>query len=311
MASARTSDLKMTPVEWVMLVILGICWGGTFFFNEIAVEEAPPLAIILFRVALAAGILWVAVAVTGVMVPRDRKTWGMLAVMAAFNSAVPFFLIAWGQQHITGGLASILIATSPLFAVLAAHFFTRDEGLTVGKVLGVLSGLVGVVFLIGPQLLGDLGTDFLGQLALLGAAFLYALSAIYGRRFAANHVPPLVVATGQMTVSVLLLLPVALIFEPPWRLEVPGLPAWGAMIGLAVISTSFAYLIYFRILATAGAINILLVNFLVPVSALLLGIFILGEELTREQAIGMVFIALGLALIDGRVFARWRGILSG
>jgi drug/metabolite transporter (DMT)-like permease len=298
----KTSDLRMTPAEWVLLFILGACWGCTFFFNEIAIPDVPPLLIILFRVSLAAAILWVAILATGVHVPRERETWFALLIMAATNSAVPFFLIVWGQVHITGGLASILIATTPLFAVIAAHYFTQDEGFTVGKALGVVAGLTGVVFLIGPQLLGDLGSDLLGQLAILGAAFLYAISAIYGRRFAARKVPPLVVATGQMSMSVVLLLPVALLFEQPWNIANPGLPAWGAMIGLAVISTSFAYLIYFRILATAGAINILLVNFLVPISALLLGIFILGETLTTEQAIGMAFIALGLTLIDGRLF---------
>jgi drug/metabolite transporter (DMT)-like permease len=304
---AKAVTMRMTPVEWLLLIVLGLCWGCTFFFNEIAVLEVPPLLIILFRVSLAAAILWVAVIVSGAPVPREGSVWRALLVMAVINSAVPFFLIVWGQVHITGGLASILIATSPLFAVIAAHFFTTDEGFTLGKVLGVLAGLTGVVFLIGPELLGDIGSDFLGQLALLGAAFLYAISAIYGRRFSARKVQPLIVATGQMTMSVVLLLPIALIFEPPGALESPGIPAWGAMIGLAVISTSFAYLIYFRILATAGAINILLVNFLVPVSALLLGIFILGETLTTEQMIGMAFIALGLALIDGRVFQRLRG----
>ncbi len=304
---AKAVTMRMTPVEWLLLIVLGLCWGCTFFFNEIAVLEVPPLLIILFRVSLAAAILWVAVIVSGAPVPREGSVWRALLVMAVINSAVPFFLIVWGQVHITGGLASILIATSPLFAVIAAHFFTTDEGFTLGKVLGVLAGLTGVVFLIGPELLGDIGSDFLGQLALLGAAFLYAISAIYGRRFSARKVQPLIVATGQMTMSLVLLLPITLIFEPNWALESPGIPAWGAMISLAVISTSFAYLIYFRILATAGAINILLVNFLVPVSALLLGIFILGETLTTEQMIGMAFIALGLALIDGRVFQRLRG----
>ena len=303
----KAVTMRMTPVEWLLLIVLGLCWGCTFFFNEIAVLEVPPLLIILFRVSLAAAILWVAVIVSGAPVPREASIWRALLVMAVINSAVPFFLIVWGQVHITGGLASILIATSPLFAVIAAHFFTTDEGFTLGKVLGVLAGLTGVVFLIGPELLGDIGSDFLGQFALLGAAFLYAISAIYGRRFSARKMQPLIVATGQMTMSVVLLLPIALIFESPWALESPSIPAWGAMVGLAVISTSFAYLIYFRILATAGAINILLVNFLVPVSALLLGIFILGETLTTEQMIGMAFIALGLGLIDGRVFQRLRG----
>ena len=201
-----------------------------------------------------------------------------------------------GQVHITGGLASILIATSPLFAVLAAHHYTQDEGLTLGKVFGVLAGLVGVVFLIGPELLGDIGKDFLAQPSVFGAAILYAISAIYGRRFAARRVPPIMVATGQMTMATVLLLPFALIVAQPWNLSNPGLPAWSAMVGLAVVSTSFAYLIYFRILQQASAINILLVNFLVPVSALLLGIFVLGETLTTEQMIGMGFIVVGLVL---------------
>jgi drug/metabolite transporter (DMT)-like permease len=304
MASLKTSNLRMTPVEWLLLVILGGCWGCTFFFNEIALEGVPPFAVILFRVAVASVILWGVVYVRGVFVPCDPKVWWSIAVMAAINSALPFFLIAWGQVHITGGLASILIATSPLFAVVAAHYYTQDEGLTPGKVIGVLSGLVGVVFLLGPELLGDIGRDFVAQLAVLGAAISYAGSALYGRRFAAMGVPPMVMATGQMTMSTVLLAPFALVVAQPWNIAMPDGTVWAALIGLATVSTAFAYLIYFRILHNAGAINILLVNFLVPVSALLLGIFVLGETLTVEQAIGLGFIAAGLALIDGRILDR-------
>lgn len=306
---AKTSDLKMTPVEWVLLVILGLCWGCTFFFNEVALLELPPLAIILFRVAVASVILWGVVLISGVSVPRAPKIWWAITVMAALNSALPFSLIAWGQVHITGGLASILIATSPLFAVVGAHYFTQDEGLTPGKIIGVLTGLVGVVFLLGPELLGDLGQDLVGQLMVLGAAIFYAISAIYGRCFAAMGVPSMIVATGQMTMATVLLLPFVLVISPPWELTSPSAPVWLGLVGLAVVSTAFAYLIYFRILNNAGAINILLVNFLVPVSALLLGIFVLGETLSTEQAIGLGFIAAGLALIDGRMF-HWLRLRS-
>tara|TARA_R110002110_G_scaffold395138_2_gene609601 strand:- start:97548 stop:98471 length:924 start_codon:yes stop_codon:yes gene_type:complete len=299
-----TSTMRMTPVEWILLVILGGFWGGTFFFNAIALPELPPLVIILLRVAIATVILWIVVFASGVAVPRDRDVWLSLLVMAFANSALPFFLIAWGQQHIPSGLAAILIASSPLYAVVAAHFLTRDEGLTKGKVAGVLAGIAGVVILIGPEFLGDIGTNLLAQLSIIGAAILYALSAIYGRTFARRGVAPLIVATGQMTMATLLLLPFALVIDRPWELPNPSLEAWGAVLGLAVLSTSFAYLIYFRILATAGAINILLVNFLVPVSALLLGILVLGEHLTLEQVIGMGFIVVGLLLIDGRVLSR-------
>jgi len=296
----------MTPVEWILLFILGGFWGCTFFFNEIAILELPPLSIILFRVGLASIILWIVVFASGITIPRSRDVWVALGIMAAINSAIPFFLIAWGQIHITGGLASILIATSPLFAVVGAHYWTRDEGLTPGKIIGILAGLIGVVFLLGPELLGDIGSDLIGQLSVLAAAICYAGSAIYGRRFATFGVPPLFVATGQMTTATVLLVPFTLIVDQPWTLANPSLPVWGAIISLAVVSTTFAYLIYFRILANAGAINILLVNFLVPVSALLLGIFVLGETLTIEQVIGLACIVVGLVTIDGRLLSRFQ-----
>jgi drug/metabolite transporter (DMT)-like permease len=302
----KTSSLRMTPVEWILLFILGGFWGCTFFFNEIAILELPPLSIILFRVGLASIILWIVVFASGITIPRSRDVWVALGIMAAINSAIPFFLIAWGQIHITGGLASILIATSPLFAVVGAHYWTRDEGLTPGKIIGILAGLIGVVFLLGPELLGDIGSDLIGQLSVLAAAICYAGSAIYGRRFATFGVPPLFVATGQMTMATVLLVPFTLIVDQPWTLANPSLPVWGAIISLAVVSTTFAYLIYFRILANAGAINILLVNFLVPVSALLLGIFVLGETLTIEQVIGLACIVVGLVTIDGRLLSRFQ-----
>jgi len=296
--------MRMTAVEWFLLFILGALWGGTFFFNAIAIPELPPLVVILCRVALATVILWFFVLAGGIEVPRDASSWIALLIMAALNSALPFFLIAWGQVHIASGLASIMIATTPLFAVVAAHFMTEDEHMSPGKVAGVLAGLVGVVVLIGPQFLEELGKDLLGQLSVLGAAVCYAVSAIYGRTFSRRDMPPMMVATGQMTMATALLLPITLMVDQPWKYAGASLEAWGAVVGLAVLSTSVAYLIFFRILARAGAVNILLVNFIVPVSAILLGVFILGEVLTLEQLVGMAFIALGLALIDGRLFQR-------
>lgn len=299
-------NLRMTPVEWLLLAILGGLWGGTFFFNAIALPEVPPFLVITFRVALASVILWIVTLARGVAVPRGLSFWASLSVMAFLNTAFPFFLIAWGQVHITSGLAAILIATSPLYAVVAAHFWTDDERLTPGKVAGVASGIVGVVFLIGPGVLAGLGTSLVAQLGIVGAAMCYAVSAIYGRRFARQRISPMFMATGQMTMATVMLVPFAIIVEQPWTLASPSPAAWAALLCLGVLSTAIAYLIYFRILSAAGAINILLVNFLVPVSALLLGIFILGEEMTAEQVIGLAFIALGLASIDGRLFARLR-----
>ena len=296
--------MRMPAIEWVLLFVLGALWGGTFFFNASAIPELPPLVVILCRVALATVILWFFVLAGGIKVPRGRSSWLALLIMAALNSALPFFLIAWGQIHIASGLASIMIAMTPLFAVVAAHFMTEDEHMSPGKVAGVLAGLVGVVVLIGPQFLEELGKDLLGQLSVLGAAVCYAVSAIYGRTFSRRAMAPMMVATGQMTMATLILLPITLLVDRPWEYLGASLEAWGAVVGLAVLSTSVAYLIFFRILARAGAVNILLVNFIVPISAILLGVFVLGELLTLEQLIGMVFIALGLALIDGRLFLR-------
>ncbi len=304
--NGSTTSLRMTPFEWVLLIVLGTLWGGTFFFNAIALPEVPPFVVIWFRVVVAAVILWAIVIAKGIEVPRAGDIWFALFVMAVANSAVPFFLIAWGQLHIASGLAAILIATTPLYAVVFAHFTTSDEHMTPGKVAGVLVGIVGVVFLIGPGFLGGIGKDVVAQLSVIGAAVLYSISAIYGRRFSKREVPPMMVATGQLTMATLMLLPFMLVIDRPWNLPNPSLAAWGALFGLAVLATAIAYLIYFRILATAGAVNILLVNFLVPVSALLLGIFVLGEVLTVEQVVGMACIAGGLALIDGRLFQRRR-----
>jgi drug/metabolite transporter (DMT)-like permease len=224
--------------------------------------------------------------------------------MGAFTSVVPFLLNVWGQSHISSGLASILIASTPLFAVVAAHFLTTDERMTPARFAGVAVGFGGVVVLIGPGLLGEAGTHVLARFALLGGALCYALSGIYGKRFARDGYSTLVTATGQLSAATVLLLPVALWVDRPWTLPVPGTGAMLAVLGVSLVSTAFAALLYFRILAMAGATNVLLVNFLVPVSAILLGVAFLDEILTLEQLAGMALIFSGLALRDGKLLAR-------
>lgn len=298
----------MTPLEWGLLVILSVLWGGAFFLIEIALRDLPPFTIMIFRVTGAALFLWVIVLVRGVAVPRGWGLWLILTIMAVFNSALPFSLIGWGQIQITSGLSSILIAMTPLLAVITAHFFTEDESFTPMKGLGVLSGLIGAVVMIGPEFLRDLGSNVLSQLAVLGGAVSYSIAAVFGRRFGRKDMSPISVAAGQVTMAAVLLLPFFLIVDQPWTLRFPTLEGMGAVAGLALGSTGIAYLIYYRVLASAGATNLMLVNFMAPVSAILLGLFVLGETLTLEQIIGMGFIALGLALIDGRMFRRSRGV---
>ncbi|MCF6179757.1 MAG: EamA family transporter, partial [Geopsychrobacter sp.] len=238
----------------------------------------------------------------GLRMPTDKRLWGAFFGMGLLNNMIPFCLIVWGQTHIASGLASIFNATTPVFTVVVAHAFTKDEKLTGGRLVGIVVGFAGAAIIIGLDSLGTLGTNTLAQLAVLTAALSYAFAAVYGRRFKRYDVAPLVTATGQVTASTILLAPLALIVDQPWTLVMPGLGTWAALLGLALFSTALAYIIYFRLLATAGATNLLLVTFLIPISAILLGALFLNEHLAVKDFTGMGFICLGLTAIDGRLF---------
>lgn len=301
----QTDQRPMTVMEWAMLFALASVWGGSFFFNSVAVRELPVFTVVVSRVALAAIILLVILRLRGERMPRDRHVWAAFFVMGLLNNAVPFSLIVWGQQHIASGVASILNASTPLFTVILAHVLTRDERMSAGKLAGVLIGFAGVAAMIGADALRDLGVHVAAQIMCLGGAISYALAAIYGRRFRAMGISPMSTATGQVIASSLILLPLVLVLDRPWTLAMPGVPAALALIGVATISTALAYVLYFRILATAGATNLLLVTFLVPVSAILLGTLFLGEVLLPRHLAGMALIGTGLMAIDGR---PWRAI---
>lgn len=293
----QTMDVK----EWLLLLLLALLWGGSFFFAKVAVAEVGPFTVVLARVGLAALALLALVRLTGQRMPTARAPWLAFLGMGLLNNAIPFSLIFWGQVYIGSGLAAILNATTPLFTVLLAHVLTRDEKITANRLIGVLLGLAGVAVLIGPEALGDLGTAVLAQIAILGASVSYGCAAIFGRRF--RDQPPLVTATGQVTASSLLILPLACFIEQPW-LASPGPATWGALVALALFSTALAYVVYFRILATAGSTNLMLVTLLIPPIALLLGGLFLGEPFGWLEGAGLALISFGLIAIDGRAIAR-------
>jgi drug/metabolite transporter (DMT)-like permease len=292
----------MGAKEWAALLLLSIVWGGSFFFNKIALAQVPPFTVVLVRCGLAAVILYLLVRASGQRMPASRSVWQRFFLMAAFNSLIPFSLILWGQTQIASGLASILNATTPVWAVLLAHFTVRGERLTPNRMVGVFCGIVGITFLIGWDALQGISLNMLAQLAVLGAAFCYAASGIYGGRFL--ETPPLITATGQVICTALMMAPIALLLDRPWLLPVPGAQALGALLTLALVSTAFAYVLYFRLLETAGATNLTLVTFLIPVSALFLGIVFLHEQIHPRTFFGMALITAGLAAIDGRLFLR-------
>ena len=298
--------MKMDAYDWVMLITLATVWGGSFLFNAILVAELPVITIVAIRVTVAALALWGFVRVTGRKIPTTPQVWGALLILGVLNNAIPFSLIVQGQTQITSGLASILNATTPFFTILVAGFFLTDERFSVLRVLGVVVGFSGVILLVGPEALGSLGADFWAQLCALGAALSYGFASVFGRRFRELKVDPVMVATGQVTMSSLVLWPIALWIDGPQDILGLSFNAAASMFGLAVLCTSFAYIVYFLILERAGATNISLVTFLVPISAIILGVLVLGESIFIKEIIGMTLIGLGLAIIDGRLFQRLR-----
>jgi drug/metabolite transporter (DMT)-like permease len=291
----------MSAIDWGLLFALGLIWGGSFFFAKVALVELPPLTIVLGRVGFAALTLALVLSLIRQPMPRQRGVWCAFMIMGGINNALPFALIVWGQSEIASGLASILNGTTPFFTVVLANFLTADERLTIAKVFGVALGLAGVVIIVGADVLGGLSAGVWSELACLGAAACYALAGIYGRRFKRMGLSPLVTAAGQVTASSVLLSPIALIVDRPWSLAAPSAAVWGAVLGSALICTALGYILYFRILASAGATNLLLVTFLIPVSAILLGALFLDERLAPRHFLGMALIGLALAVMDGRV----------
>ncbi|HYG89421.1 MAG TPA: DMT family transporter [Azospirillum sp.] len=297
---------RMGATEWLLLILLSVLWGGAFLFGKVAVAELRPFTVVLGRVGLAAVALLAIARASGLRLPTTSREWAPFFVLGLLNNIIPFSLIFWGQTQIASGLAAILNATTPLFGVVLAHLLTKDERLTAPRLTGVLLGLAGVVVIVGPtalapQMTKGAGLNLLAQLAVLGAALSYGCAGIYGRRF--RGTPPLVTAAGQLTASTLMILPIALLVDRPWEAAMPGAATWGALVGIALLGTAVAFVLYFRILATAGATNALLVTFLIPVSALLLGAVVLGEAIEPRQLAGMALIGLGLAVIDGRPLA--------
>jgi drug/metabolite transporter (DMT)-like permease len=295
-------SLHMGTVEWLMVVGLSMLWGGSYLFIKIGVTALPPFTVVFVRVALAALTLHVVVRLAGLGMAVGWARWRQFFGMGVLNNLIPFSLLFWGQTQISAGLASILNAMTPLFGVLVAHVLTQDEKATGNRLAGVVAGVGGVAIMMGPDVLGGASTTLLAQIACLCAAFSYALSSIYGRRF--KGLPPLVTATGQVTASSLMVLPVMLLVDQPWTLAMPAPGVIAALLGLALLSTALAYIVFFEILKRAGATNLNLVTLLIPPSAVLLGWLVLDEVLLPRHFAGMAIIAFALLLIDGRLFRR-------
>jgi drug/metabolite transporter (DMT)-like permease len=297
--AAVASQTTMTARDWCQLLLLGAIWGGSFFFARIAVAEIQPLTLVLFRVAIAAIALHVYLLARG---PSFKPHAAAFFLLALLNNVIPFSLIFAGQTVLGAGLASVLNATTPFWTLIVANALTSDEKLSWNKAAGILLGIAGTAVMIGPGLIAGLGGPVWAKFALVGASLSYAFALIVARRF--KDVPPSVVAAGQLTASTAMMLPVVLIMHGTAGLFEASAPVWTAVLALALISTAFAYILYFNVIASAGATNASLVTLIVPASAILLGITFLGERLDLFELAGMALIALGLVTIDGRLFRR-------
>ena len=287
-----------------MMLALSAIWGGSFFLAEIALREVPPLTITLHRVFWALPLLWLVTHLRGILLPRSPRIWGAYLVMGALNNAIPFSLIFWGQSQIESGLASILNGTAAVFGALAAGLLLRDEPLTPRKIGGAALGMLGVAVVIGPDAAHALDLQSVAQLAILGAALSYAVAGVWGRAQLSGQ-PPQMNALGMLMASAVLMVPVTLAVDGPPRLDLAG-GTWAALVALAVVSTSCAYLLYFAILRSAGAANLLLVTLMIPPFAIGLGALFLNEALDATAYLGFAIIAIGIAVTDGRAAACLR-----
>lgn len=294
----------MSSADWGVIMLLSLLWGGAFFMIELGLRGFPPNTLVFLRMALAVPPMLLILKIMGHHMPRDRQSWQRLFVLGAINAAFPFILFFWGQTRIESGLASILNATTPLWGVVTAHFLTKDEKAAPARVIGVLLGLAGIIVMVGTEALGGISGSVLAQLACLAATLLYALAAVYARTLSQTTMTPLVIATGQVVTAAIIMLPVMLIVDQPWALPSAGWDAWAGALGLAIPSTAIAYFFYFRLIDRAGASNAMLVAFIMPVVAIILGVVALGETVEAKEIAGAVLIALGLIAIDGRLLPR-------
>ncbi len=314
MSSGRTSappgpavgiGSPATAAQWAMLGALSLLWGGSFFFYKLLAPVLPPFTLVLGRVGIAALALWPVLLLRRERVRPTAAQCGWFLLLGALNCALPFSLFAWSERTLPSGLAALLNAPTPILTALIAHVATRDERLTLRTAAGVVFGFAGVAVLIGPAVMGGLGgSNLLAELACLGAALAYAVGGVLARRV--RGVTPLQFATGQLAGAALVMLPVAAACDRFWSLPRLHASGWASLLGIALLSTALAYGLYFRILAASGATRAALVTFLVPVSALLLGLVFLREPIAPRDAPAILLVALGLAITDGRLLLLFR-----
>ena len=288
----------MNGKNLLLLITLAALWGPSFLFIKVAVAEIPPLTLVFGRVAIGAAFLLIVLRAQRGRLPNDRRIWGHLAVMALLHNALPWVLLSWGEQYIDSALASILNGTTPLFTIILAHFLVAGDEMTASKLTGVLIGFAGLILLILPSLQDGLQATTWGLVAVTVAAALYGVAIIYSR----NHLrglPPLTAPTTQLLLATLYMAPVALLIDKPWTLARPSPVALGSLFLLGILGTGLAFIVYYRLLETAGPTYISMVTYVIPIFGVVLGVLVLNEQLTWYALGGFILILLGVMVVNG------------
>jgi drug/metabolite transporter (DMT)-like permease len=289
------SQQSFPPIAYVLLISLAAIWGASFLFIKMAVVAIPPLTLVAARLVLAAAAMLVYMWATGRRLPSDKAIWWDFLVIALAGNIVPFILISWGEVVIDSGLAAILMAIMPLSSLALAHVFTRDERLSPARVMGMIVGFVGILVLVGPDVLAGLGREVLAQIAVASAAVCYAISNVYTRVRGVVELPAAVTSAGVLLCASVLAVPLSLIVDRPWTL-VPTAESLAALVILALVCTSLAYLILFHLITTTGATFVAFINYLVPVFGVAWGAVILHETVQPGAMAGLAIILAGIAI---------------
>ncbi|MEI4483679.1 MULTISPECIES: DMT family transporter [unclassified Phyllobacterium] len=290
-----TASSTTTPAlakEVALLAVLATLWGASYTFIRIGVETIPPITFIAARTLIAGGLLVAIIKMRGLSLPKDPAIWKRFFIQACINSVIPFTLIAWAEQTVNAGLATILNSTTPIFAFLLTVLITRHEAVTMRKLLGTIAGVIGISLIIGMEAFQGVGKELVAQLAIVAATISYAAAAIFGRGF--KGLDPMMPAAGSMVCGAVILIPVSLVVDQPWTIA-PSADSLLALLGLSVFSTALAFVIYFRLIHTLGSVSTTSQAYLRVPIGVGIGVIFLGETLASTALIGLVFVVIGVA----------------
>ena len=290
----------MNNKTWLLVILLGFIWGSSFLFTEILLNYINPVLIVFFRVSLASIILIIYVFFfTNLKFNFSKKILLTFFTMGLLNNVIPFLLIAFAQETITGGLASILNANTSFFTIFLASLFLKDEKLTNYRLLGIIIGIIGVVVIVGFENLSEFKNYNFGIVLMLFSCLSYSFAGIFAKTKLTN-IHPTISATGMLSMSTIILFPFIIIYNGNELININSKVLYYSCM-FAFICSVLAYFLYFKILETNGAGNLLICTIIIPPSSILLNAFFINEIIKIYELIGLIIITLGLIILDGRI----------